>query len=154
MTRVLIVALFLVGPAATLLAQPTEPKPPLVVFVCEHGSVKSVVAAALFNELASQRGVSIRAISRGTDPDSGIPQPVRDGMKAEGLKVDQHFTPTPFSALDFRDASRVVVFDVPMPSAHQIQRWDGLPPFSDGYTAASLAIRHRVEALLRSMAGK
>jgi arsenate reductase len=153
-TRFLLAGLFWVGPAVTLLAQPTEPKPPLVVFVCEHGTVKSVVAAALFNELASQRGVSIRAIARGTDPDAGIPQPVRDGMKAEGLKVDQRFTPTVFSALDFRDGSRVVVFDVPMPSAHQIQRWDGLPAFSDGYAAASLAIRQRVEELLRAMTHK
>jgi hypothetical protein len=131
-TRVLLAALFWVASAAALLAQPTAPKP-LVVFVCEHGSVKSVVAAALFNELASQRGVSIRAISRGTDPDAGIPQPVRDGMKAEGLKVDQRFTPTRFSASDFRD---------------------GLPAFSDGYPAASLAIRQRVEELLRALSDR
>jgi arsenate reductase len=152
--RVSLLVLLGVAAAGTLVAQSSDQKSGPVVFVCEHGSVKSVVAANLFNQLAAERGLAIRAISRGTDPDAGILQPVRDGMKAEGLKVDQRFTPTRFSALDLRDASRVVVFDVPMPSAHQIQRWDGLPAFSEGYAAASLAIRQRVEELLRTLTNR
>jgi arsenate reductase (thioredoxin) len=151
-TRVLLAAVFCALSAGTMLAQPAEPQTGPLVFVCEHGSVKSVVAAALFNRLAAERGLSIRAISRGTDPDAGIPQVVRDGMTAEGLTVDQRFTPTRFSASDIRTAPRVIVFDVPMPSGNHIERWDGLPAFSNGYSAASLAIRQRVEQLIRAMA--
>ena len=39
-----------------------------VVFVCEHGTVKSVVALAYFRLLARERHLPIRAISRGTAP--------------------------------------------------------------------------------------
>ena len=33
-----------------------------VVFVCEHGAAKSVVAAAHFNRMARERGLAVRAI--------------------------------------------------------------------------------------------
>ena len=32
-----------------------------VVFVCEHGAAKSLIAAAYFNKLAGERGLSARA---------------------------------------------------------------------------------------------
>ena len=52
-----------------LIAAP-EPKPAgTILFVCEHGSAKSVVAAAHFNRIAAARGLPFRAISRGTVPD-------------------------------------------------------------------------------------
>jgi hypothetical protein len=35
-----------------------------VVFVCEHGSSRSLVAASLFNRVAEERGLSVRALSR------------------------------------------------------------------------------------------
>jgi chromate transporter len=44
-----------------------------VVFVCEHGSAKSVVAASLFDRMAKERGLPVRAISRGTTPDASVP---------------------------------------------------------------------------------
>jgi hypothetical protein len=43
-----------------------------LVFVCEHGSAKGIVAAAHFNRLAAERGLMLRAIARGTDPDDEI----------------------------------------------------------------------------------
>lgn len=46
-----------------------------VLFVCEHGSAKSVVAAAHFNRLAEQRGLPFHAISRGTAPDEEMAPP-------------------------------------------------------------------------------
>ena len=39
-----------------------------VVFVCEHGAAKSVVATAYFNTLAAERGLPFRATFRGTAP--------------------------------------------------------------------------------------
>ena len=39
--------------------------PPRVVFVCEHGSVKSLVAMMYFNHRAQERGLKFRAIARG-----------------------------------------------------------------------------------------
>lgn len=41
-------------------AQSTAPKTPIasqtVLFVCEHGAAKSVIAAAHFNKIAKERG--------------------------------------------------------------------------------------------------
>ena len=44
-----------------------------VVFVCEHGSVKSLVAQEWFNRRAKERGLAVRAVSRGITPDASVP---------------------------------------------------------------------------------
>lgn len=64
-----------------------------VVFVCEHGTVKSVVAFAYFNQLARARHLSIRAVSRGTDLESVVPAFVRNGLLHDGLAIGP-FKPT------------------------------------------------------------
>jgi len=40
-----------------------------VVFVCEYGAAKTVIAAAYFNKMATEQGLAYRAITRGTAPD-------------------------------------------------------------------------------------
>lgn len=47
-----------------------------VLFVCLHGSAKSVIAAAYFERLVVQRGVDVRAMSAGVEPDAEIPSGV------------------------------------------------------------------------------
>jgi arsenate reductase len=127
--------------------------PPTIVFVCEHGAAKSVVAAAHFNKLAAERGLPFRAISRGTAPDPAVPAGIATGLKNEGLMLPAAFAPTAFAATDLNGATRVVTFDVTLPSATSapISRWDKLPAFSDGYTPASAAIARRVNDLLREL---
>ena len=44
-----------------------------VVFVCEHGSVKSPIAASLFDRTAEKRGLPFRAVSRGVNPEEHVP---------------------------------------------------------------------------------
>jgi len=131
-----------------------QPAPPTVLFVCEHGAVKSVVAAARFNQLATERGLPFRAVSRGTTPDPMVPAPVSDGLKGEGLTVPAGFSPALVTAADVSGAFRVVTFDVTLPvstEASRINRWDHLPAFSDGYGPASRAIAAKVDALLREL---
>ena len=45
--------------AAPLVAQPSAE--PTVVFVCEQGAAKSVIATSYFNKLARERGLPDRA---------------------------------------------------------------------------------------------
>src|SRR5262249_33615945 len=66
---------------------PLPAKPQTIVFVCEHGSAKSVIAAAHFNRLASEKGLPYRAIARGINPDDKIPATVSNGLAADGLTV-------------------------------------------------------------------
>ena len=44
-------------------------KSSIVLFVCEHGSAKSAIAAARVNKLARERNLNAHAMSRGPDPE-------------------------------------------------------------------------------------
>ncbi|MGB5132925.1 MAG: hypothetical protein WBO00_09940 [Steroidobacteraceae bacterium] len=44
-----------------------------IALVCEHGSVKSLIAASLFDRAAGQRGLPFRAVSRGVNPEQHVP---------------------------------------------------------------------------------
>ncbi len=39
-------------------------KTPTILFICEHGAAKSVIAAAYFDKLAKERGLKYRAVFR------------------------------------------------------------------------------------------
>lgn len=47
-----------------------------IVFVCVHGSGKSLIAAEYFRRLAAQRGLDVRAKSLAPEPDSEVPPKV------------------------------------------------------------------------------
>jgi protein-tyrosine-phosphatase len=144
----------------TARAQSPPPRAPhdsqTVVFVREHGTVKSVVAMAYFTRLAHARRLPIRAISRGTRPDLSVPSLVQDGLRADGLALGP-FTPTQFTPADLASAIAVISFDQPRVAGVVAERvpttaWDGLPAVSENYRAAADAIRRRVTALVDSLA--
>src|SRR5258705_12607867 len=60
---------------------------PAVVFVCEHGAAKSVIATAYFNKLAAERGLPFRATFRGTAPQEELSVRAVEGLKADGLSI-------------------------------------------------------------------
>lgn len=142
---------------ATLLTTATafpQEQTQTVLFVCEHGVAKSVVAAAQFNQLALERGLPFRAISRGTAPEPSVPLPIIEGLRTEGLTVPAGFSPSLVTTRDVRTSVRVVTFDVSLPidaDTARVSRWDSLPAFSDGYRQASEAIRGRVRGLLQAL---
>lgn len=122
-----------------------------VVFVCEHGSAKSVLATIEFNRLAEARGSAMRAMARGTAPDEAITPVVRDRLAQEGVRLDGE-KPKAFASSELRGAACVVTFDQPqvaamIPNETPIETWDGLPAISLGFDAAREAIRSRVEEL-------
>ncbi len=61
-------------------ARPT-PRNPAVVFVCEHGAAKSLIATAYFNKLASERDLSDRAIFRGVSPRAALSVSAVEGRR-------------------------------------------------------------------------
>jgi hypothetical protein len=152
-------ALLLAVVLATGAAEIQHPQERVVLFVCEHGAAKSVVAAAQFNRIASERGLPLRAISRGTAPDRAVPSRITEGLERNGLRLPDGFTPTALSGTDMAQAIRIVSFDVVLPTmgdSSRFLRWDGLPAFSDGYDAAHRAITSMLESLIRELhdAGK
>src|SRR5450631_987574 len=80
---------------------------PRVVFVCEHGTVKSLVAKEYFNREAKVGGLAYRAIARGTVPEPTVPTAVSDGLRKDGFDVSA-FAPRKIEASDADRASLIV----------------------------------------------
>ena len=130
-----------------------EPKPAgTILFVCEHGSAKSVVAAAYFNRTAAARGLPFRAISRGTVPDAEMAPAAVEGLLGDGLKPGDP-APTKLEQPDLDAAVRVVTFCA-LPSGLQarspVEQWE-VPPVSTEYAASREAMLVQIERLLREL---
>ena len=124
----------------------------VVIFVCEHGSAKSVVAAAHFNKLAKERNLPVRAISRGTNPDEEIAPIAASGLQADGLAAGEE-KPKRLSQADLVGAARLVSF-CPLPETYSaaiaVEHWNDVPPMSENYDKARARIVERIKLLLDS----
>jgi protein-tyrosine-phosphatase len=130
-----------------------ENSEPVVLFVCEHGSAKSVVAAAHFNKLAREKGLNVRALSRGTDPDKEFPPHVLRGLRKESLTPGEA-KPKLLSEEDIAGAVRLVAFcDLPNDTGAKLnaESWSDVPPVSENYAKARDEIAARVGKLLNEM---
>src|SRR5689334_5398102 len=99
----------LLGATALPAQQESKTAPPKIVFVCEHGAAKSVIAAKELEKMAHERGISIQTVSRGKTPDPEIPATVRTGLKADGIEIGT-MKPVQVKPEDLRDAARVISF--------------------------------------------
>ncbi len=123
----------------------------VIVFVCEHGAAKSIIAAAYFNHLATEMGLDLRAVARGTNPDMQLsPQAVK-GLSEDGL-TPQESAPQQLMQTDIQSAQRIIAF-CELPAEYQrqaaIERWDGVPPISEDYKEARDAIIERLHHLMK-----
>jgi arsenate reductase (thioredoxin) len=126
-----------------------------ILFVCEHGSAKSVIAAAHFNRLAEQRGLPYRAIARGINPDREIPQQVRFNLAKDGLDVTT-WKPQRVADKDVREAARVVTFGCRLPfpeksGAGKFVDWQDVPSTSEDYERVRTMIVNKIDALLKTL---
>jgi len=143
--------------AETALAQAVERSPvspKTIVFVCEHGSVKSVVAAAHFNRIARERGLPFVAVSRGINIDGKIPASIREGLARDGLAPADE-TPRDLRAEEATDAVHVIAFDqVPAARGGQanVTYWKDVPPVTKDYDAARAVIVTHIEAIAGDLA--
>lgn len=122
-----------------------------VLFVCQHGAAKSVIAARHFAELAHARGLTVNATAAGVEPDEVIPAHVIDGLRKDG--VDDHVTrPQPVTRELLENAQIVVSFGCDLSAlaedSDRIVSWIGVPAVSDGYDAARTEILRRLHAIL------
>ena len=121
-----------------------------VLFICEHGSAKSVIAAAHFERMARERGLSAHAISRGTDPDAEYPPHVLAGLAGDGLApLDDH--PIGLSENDLDEAVHVVAFCSTETLPARTEKWHDVSPVSEGYVRAREEIVNRLERLFNSI---
>ncbi len=127
--------------------------PPTVLFVCLHGSAKSLIAAQHFTRLAHERDLRYRAESAGLEPDAEVPAPVAAGLARDGFDVHE-YVPALVTATRVGEAVSVVSFGCDLPEtivSDRHERWDDLPLVSDGYDRARDAIVARVERLIEAL---
>jgi arsenate reductase (thioredoxin) len=129
---------------------------PVVIFVCEHGAAKSILSAALFNRLAGERQLNIRAIARGTNPDPEISTKVARGLQADGLVASEP-APKKISKVDLLSARRVITFCAlpdDYPGSVQVENWDDVLPAIEDYGKARDKLVERISRLLEELKSK
>lgn len=144
-------ALVLAAIGAGAGAQTSQPPArPRIVFVCEHGAAKSVIATAYFNKIAADRGLPDRAIYRGANPQAELSVSALKGLKEDGLPLPSE-KPSPISNADLTAATHVFAIGCTLPahaaSSGKADSWDDVPD-DQGYAAQRDAIKRHVERLI------
>jgi arsenate reductase (thioredoxin) len=145
--RLLVLAVALATQAAT--------SGPEVVFVCEHGAAKSLIATAYFNKLAAERGLPFRATFRGTAPQDNLSVRAVDGLKADGVAIPAG-KPSAISDHDVAGATHIFAIGCRLPDkARQSGKaadWSDVPD-DRGYAPMRDAILRHVQQLLHDLQG-
>ena len=154
----LLLRLFVV--AAVLFLPPVssgQEKLPEILFVCEHGAAKSVIAAAYFDKLAKERGLKYRAVFRGTNPDPTLAPAAENGLKQDGIST-YGWKPEIVTEKDMKKASRIVALGCALPGkdafAGKIEEWNDISSVSENYQVARDEIVRKVESLVDDLAKK
>jgi len=122
-----------------------------VLFMCPHGAAKSVLASAHFERLAKERGLNVRVLSAGTEPDAAIAPPVAALLEREGYAPrtapPRKATPDDMAKADLVISLGCDLSGLPTPRG-RLLRWDDVPSPSADLTKADEAIRAKVNALI------
>ena len=145
------VLLACLGVAVAAAAQaPPSAASPKIVFVCEHGAAKSVIATAYFNKIAAERGLPDRAIYRGANPQAELSVSALKGLKEDGLTLPSD-KPSPITNADVSAATHIFAIGCTLPthaaSSGKAESWADVPE-DQGYAAQRDAIKKHVERLI------
>jgi arsenate reductase (thioredoxin) len=137
-------------------AQATTATPPAVVFVCEHGAAKSVIATAYFNTLAAERGLPYRATFRGTSPQDELSVRAVAGLKEDGISVPTG-KPSAITDDDVAQAMHIFAIGCTLPDkargSGKADDWSDVPD-DKGYAPMRDAIVRHVKELLDVLAAQ
>ncbi len=125
---------------------------PTIIFVCEHGAAKSIIAAAYFNKLANETYPGLHVIARGTHPDQELSPKTIIGLREDGLTPTESI-PQKLAFSDLEPAQRIITFcELPNEYTQRavIEHWDDVPPVSDDYEKARNAIIVHLNQLINS----
>ena len=125
----------------------------MLLFICEHGYAKSLVAALHCERVAAARGIAVRALSRGVDPGASVPAGIAAGLAADGFDV-RDFAPSRATREEISRAAHVVLIAVDVDvsaRAGPVTRWDDISPLSENYARARGEIVARLNRLLDGM---
>ena len=128
-----------------------------ILFLCQHGGAKSVIAASHFNRLAAERGLPFVATAAAAeDPYDAVLGPVADYLQREGFVV-RELKPQHVASAKIEAAARIVSIGcnllVAEGGAVRSERWDDVPQASEDLEGSIAAIRRHVEALAEDLDG-
>ena len=139
-----------------LFVQASGPSGPTVVFVCEHGAAKSVIATAYFNKIAAERGLRARAVYRGVNPDTELSASASKGLREDGLTVPAE-RPSRIAAGDVERAGVIFAIGCTLPphalASGKADNWNDVPG-DQGYGPMRDAIRKHVGRLIEDLLKK
>jgi protein-tyrosine-phosphatase len=122
-----------------------------ILFLCPHGAAKSILAAAYCQRLAAERGLEVRAVAAGTEPDPDVAPAVARALLEEGIDVRGH-RPRRVAPEELTGAWRVVSLGCELgdlaPPGLVVDRWDDVPSPSAQLEAARGLIAARLPRLL------
>lgn len=126
---------------------------PEIVFVCEHGAAKSLIASVYFNTLAAERGLAARATFRGVDPQDALSVRAVAGLEADGLVIPDA-RPSALGAADVAAATHIFAIGCALPQgathSGKARTWDDVPD-DQGYGPMRDAIVRHVRALIDTL---
>ena len=122
----------------------------VIVFVCEHGAAKSIIAAAYFNKMAREGDLGLTAIARGTHPDLELSSKAVMGLQQDGLTPTESI-PTKLTSSEIEAAQHIVSFCT-LPEEYRqkarVEYWENIPPVSEDYEDARDSILAHLQELL------
>jgi protein-tyrosine-phosphatase len=124
-----------------------------VVFVCEHGAGKSVVAAAYFNKIAKDRNLNWEASCRGTNPDEEVSAPTKEGLKSDNL-LDPSLSPKKLAPSDTSNVEKIILF-TKLPddfkTSVKSEDWSSLPNIDAKYEVRRDALIKKINEFFDSL---
>jgi protein-tyrosine-phosphatase len=121
-----------------------------ILFLCPHSAAKSVLAAAYCQQVAKERGLNLKVDFAGTHPDEMIAPAVTEFLESQGAEIPH--LPRRVTRDDITNASNIVslgceLADLPL-QGETVERWDDVPPVSQGLPTSWQHIREKVDGLL------
>jgi protein-tyrosine-phosphatase len=128
---------------------------PTVLFVCEHGAAKSLIAAAYFDKLAKDQRLNYKAAFRGVNPDPALNSVAEKGLKQDGIDTSG-WKPARVTQQDIDEASQIVTLGCALPAgihvASKVTDWNDISSPSQNYERARSEIKKRVQKLVDDLA--
>ena len=126
---------------------------PVIIFVCEHGAAKSILAATYFNKFAHERYLHLHAIARGTHPDEELSPITVAGLHEDGLTPNES-VPQKLSLEDIEAAQQIISFcelPIEFQQKAKIEQWNDIPPISENYEKARDIIVAHLRRLINNL---
>jgi arsenate reductase len=124
-----------------------------IIFVCQHGAAKSVIAASYFNKIAKERNLNFVAECRGVEPDSAVSKSTKDGLTKDKV-FDPTTKPQKLSSADTANTEMIVLFtNLPeeIRTSVKIENWSKIENVDADYSTRRDAIIRKINELLDSL---